>query len=181
MNRILVLYAHPAQHHSRVNAAMASRIATLENISLVDLYAEYPRFKIDVDREQQRLLQHDIVVMQFPLMWYSTPSLLKEWQDLVLEYGFGYGHGGDKLKDKTLVLAVSAGSSRESYQSDGLQNYELQHLLRPLEQMARLCQMQSLPPYVLFSSLDAAESPRLEIHLNTYCRYLCALRDGHLS
>lgn len=29
--------------------------------------------------------------MQHPFYWYSTPALLKEWQDLVLEHGWAYG------------------------------------------------------------------------------------------
>ncbi|CAH8182184.1 Glutathione-regulated potassium-efflux system ancillary protein KefG [Vibrio aestuarianus] len=31
------------------------------------------------------------------MYWYSTPALLKEWQDLVLEYGFAYGQEGTAL------------------------------------------------------------------------------------
>ena len=54
----------------------------MEGVTFVDLYAEYPRFEIDVDREQARLLAHDVIVFQNPLFWYSTPAILKEWQDL---------------------------------------------------------------------------------------------------
>ena len=72
---------------------MALRQATQgrERVTLVDLYGEYPDYRIDIDREQQRLRDHDVVVFMFPLYWYSTPSMLKEWQDLVLEHGWAYG------------------------------------------------------------------------------------------
>lgn len=181
MPRILVLYAHPAQRHSRVNAAMAKRATALDDVTFVDLYAEYPRFKIDVDREQKRLLDHDIIIMQFPLMWYSTPSLLKEWQDLVLEYGFAYGEGGDKLRGKTFALAVSAGSPREAYAAGAVQNFELPSLLRPLAQTAALCHMHTLPPFVFFDALNTDNTARLETHTHTYCRYLGALRKQTLD
>ena len=69
--KVLVLYAHPAQQHSNVNAAMADVARETEGVSFVDLYAKYPRLNLDVEAEQQRLLDHDAVVFQFPLMWYS--------------------------------------------------------------------------------------------------------------
>lgn len=71
--KTLVLYAHPAQQHSRVNAAMAAVANDIPDVSFVDLYAEYPRLNLDVEVEQQRLLDHDAIILQFPLMWYSTP------------------------------------------------------------------------------------------------------------
>ena len=101
--KVLVLYAHPAQQHSRVNAAMALVAQNIDGISFVDLYAKYPRLDLNIEAEQQRLLDHDAIVFQFPLMWYSTPPILKEWQDLVLEYGFAYGEGGDALAGKLYV------------------------------------------------------------------------------
>jgi len=160
---------------------MAARASALEQITFVDLYAEYPRFKIDVDREQKRLLQHDIIVLQFPLMWYSTPSLLKEWQDLVLEYGFAYGENGNKLVGKTLALAVTTGSPQEAYTSGGFQNHELHTLLSPLSQMGNLCQTRSLPPYVLFGAHSDISEAAITPHVDGYCQYLSALRDGTIK
>ena len=87
MAKLIVYYAHPGHKHSQANSAMVARANTVDGISFVDLYAEYPRFEIEIDREQQRLLDHDVVVLQFPFFWYSTPAILKEWQDLVLEHG----------------------------------------------------------------------------------------------
>jgi hypothetical protein len=28
------------------------------------------------------LLQHEIIIFHHPFFWYSTPAILKEWQDL---------------------------------------------------------------------------------------------------
>ncbi len=89
--RILVLFAHPALERSEANRPLAEAAQRLDGVTLVDLYAEYPDFGIDVDREQTRLREHDVIIFMYPLYWYSTPALLKEWQDLVLEYGFAYG------------------------------------------------------------------------------------------
>ena len=48
----------------------------VNGISFVDLYRTYPRFDINVDAEQARLLEHDVILFQFPVFWYSTPALI---------------------------------------------------------------------------------------------------------
>ena len=63
----------------------------MEGVRLHDLYEAYPDFLIDVEAEQALLLEHDVIVFQHPVYWYSSPAILKEWQDLVLEHGFAYG------------------------------------------------------------------------------------------
>ena len=50
--RILVLLAHPSLDRSEVNRPMAEAARGIEGVTLVDLYAEYPDFQIDIDREQ---------------------------------------------------------------------------------------------------------------------------------
>lgn len=149
----------------------------VERITLVDLYADYPRHDIDVAREQQRLRDHDVILFQFPLYWYATPSLLKEWQDLVLQHGFAYGQGGHALEGKTLMLAITTGGSPEAYAPDGYQHYPLRDFLRPLEQTARLCGMSFPAPYVLHSALKAEETGEIAAHAEGYARLLTALRD----
>ncbi len=178
MPDLIVYFAHPAQRFSHANAAMARAALTVEGITFVDLYAEYPRHNIDVDREQARLLDHDVILFQFPLFWYSTPSLVKEWQDLVLEHGFAYGAGGTALEGKTMMLALTAAGSAEAYTADGYQHYPLRTFLTPLEQTARLCKMRFPAPYVMYSSLHAIEQGRVQPHAAGFARLLSAIRDG---
>ena len=137
MARLLVCYAHPGHKHSHVNKYMASAAAALDGITFVDLYSDYPRFDIDVDAEQQRLLDHDVILFQFPLFWYSTPSIVKEWQDLVLEHGFAYGTDGDKLAGKRMMLVVSGAGPKDAYTHAGYQHFPIRTFLTPLEQTAR--------------------------------------------
>ena len=181
MAKLIVYYAHPGQRHSHANAAMFSQARGIEGITLVDLYAEYPRFDISIDREQQRLIDHDVIVFQFPMFWYSTPSLLKEWQDLVLEHGFAYGAGGERLKGKYMMLAVTAAGDSDAYTTQGYQHYPIRTFLTPLERTARLCHMEFLAPYVLFGSLSAPDTGRLEPHTAGYRQLLEALRDDRFD
>ncbi|MEO1245395.1 MAG: NAD(P)H-dependent oxidoreductase [Pseudomonadota bacterium] len=177
MARLIVYYAHPGHRHSSVNKAMSRAASSIDGISWVDLYAEYPRFDIDIDREQQRLLDHDVILLQFPMFWYSTPSLIKEWEDLVLEHGFAYGHEGDRLAGKRLQLAVSAAGPEEAYTADGYQHYPIRTFLTPLEQTARLCRMDFSAPYVIYSSLRAPGDGALAPHVAGYRRLIEAIRD----
>ncbi len=177
MARVLVYYAHPGHKFSKANRAMVEQARDVDGITFVDLYAEYPRFDIDIDREQRRLLLHDVILFQFPMFWYSTPSLIKEWEDLVLEPGFAYGAGGDKLAGKRLMLAVTAAGSADAYAAQGYQHYPFRTFLTPLEQTARLCHMAFSPPYVLFESLRAPRTGVIEPHARGYRRLLEAVRD----
>ena len=177
MAKLIVYYAHPGHKHSHVNKFMARAAEALDGITFVDLYRDYPRFDIDADREQQRLLDHDVIVFQCPLFWYSTPSIVKEWQDLVLEHGFAYGSDGDRLAGKRMMLAVTAAGPEDAYSNDGFQHYPLRDFLRPLEQTARLCGMRFPAPYVLHSSLRAPSSGAVEPHVNGYRRLLEVIRD----
>lgn len=177
---VLVLFAHPGQTGSEVCLPMYRIACDTPGVTCVDLYAEYPTFNIDIQAEQQRLLKHKVLIFLFPLFWYSTPSLLKEWQDLVLEYNFAYGARGDKLHGKPFFCAISAGGSEASYSPDGYNHFGLRTLLSPLEQTASLTGMAYLPPFAIFGARSALEENRLEPHLERWRRLLEKLVAGAL-
>ena len=177
MNRILILYAHPSPHHSEVNQPLFNACQDMEGVTCVDLYGDYPTFNIDIYREQQRLIDHDVVIFMFPLYWYSTPSLLKEWQDLVLEYDFAYGPEGKALQDKLFFCAITAGGVEESYSHSSYNHFTIRELLRPLEQMANITRMLYLPPYTLFGSRTAVEEKRLNDHIEGFVRLLTLIQQ----
>lgn len=179
--RVLLLYAHPSQHRSEVNRPLFEAAKTLDFVTAVDLYAEYPRFNINVDKEQERLINHDVVVFQFPFYWYSTPSILKEWQDLVLEYGFAYGHEGKQLKGKQFLCAISAGGQEHAYRSEGYNHFTVRELLQPLEQTACLTEMEYIPPFAIFGSRSAKEENRIEQHKALWLQLLNDLSTGAIT
>jgi glutathione-regulated potassium-efflux system ancillary protein KefG len=179
--KVLLLCAHPSLERSEVNRELLMASQAIEGITVVDLYREYCTFQIDINREQERLLAHDVIVFMFPLYWYSTPSLLKEWQDLVLEYGFAYGPEGEALKGKLFLCALTAGGAEEAYCAMGYNQYSLRELLRPLEQTANLCGMHFLAPYALYGARTAVEENRVHCHVNDWVRVLHALRDARID
>ena len=44
----------------------------------------------DVEKEMQRLLECDLLVVHFPLWWFGVPAILKGWMDRVFVYGRKY-------------------------------------------------------------------------------------------
>ncbi|NNF13279.1 MAG: NAD(P)H oxidoreductase [Gemmatimonadetes bacterium] len=158
MARVLILFAHPALERSRVHQRLIRRIPDSPDLTFHDLYEAYPRLDIDVEREQQLLLDHDVVAFQHPFYWYSTPPILKQWQDLVLEHGWAYGSEGEALQGKSLIPLISAGGGEEAYCTAGYNRFSVRQLLAPIEQTAALCGMEFLPPFVVFGThrLDPA-------------------------
>ncbi len=181
MSKILILYAHPRNDRSEVNSALIAAAKQLSHVSVVDLYAEYPTFNIDVAKEQERLLAHDIIIFQHPVYWYSSPSILKEWQDLVLKYGFAYGHDGTALSGKIMFNAATAGAPKDSYSHEGHLGNELIDFFKPFEYTARLCRMIYLPPFAVFRAGHVLEDDLLDFQVEEYRRLLVALGDGRLD
>ncbi|WP_194435690.1 NAD(P)H-dependent oxidoreductase [Vibrio fluminensis] len=174
-NKVLVLYAHPSQHRSEVNQPLFDAAKNIEGVTTVDLYYEYPSYNINIDREQKRLVEHDVIIFQFPLYWYSTPAMLKEWQDLVLEYGFAYGSQGTALKGKHFLCALSAGGRADAYQTEGYNHFTIRELLYPMEQMAALTGMKYMAPLALFGARTAKEEGRITQHVERWKKLLNAL------
>jgi len=97
----------------------------------------------DVKAEQEKLLWADVLILQFPLWWFTMPAILKGWVDRVYAYGFAYGVGehsdtrwGDRygegvLAGKRAMLIVTAGGWEEHYSSRGI-NGPIEDLLFPI-------------------------------------------------
>lgn len=177
MNNILILFAHPRADDSIVQKSLRAAVETEPGIELRDLYAHYPDFAIDVRAEQQALEKARVIVIQCPFYWYSVPALVKEWLDLVLDYGWAYGPGGEALKGKILLNAVSTAGSPEAYSPQGRNRLSVAEYLNSFEQTALTCGMQWHPPFVVHQGrkLDPAA---LKTRAEEYRALLTHLRDG---
>lgn len=179
--KVLVLLAHPVLERSRVNRRLAEAAAGLEGVTVHDLYETYPTLVIDAKREQALLASHQTLVLQHPFYWYSSPALLKEWQDIVLEHGWAYGKGGTALNEKIMVSAITTGGPAMAYRKDGYNRFTIKELLSPFNQTAHLCGMRYLAPFAIHGSLRF-ESPEEVVPLTTrYLKLLTALRDGEID
>ena len=135
-----------------MNRELAAAVQDLEGVTFHDLYEHYPDLHINVGREQALLREHQLIVLQHPFYWYSSPAIIKEWQDLVLEHGFAYGDHGTALRGKKLLTAITTGGPEEAYARSGFNHFSIRELLAPFEQTARLCGMEYLPPFVVYAA-----------------------------
>ncbi|AYD89374.1 flavodoxin family protein [Actinomyces sp. 2119] len=167
--KTLVLVFHPHMESSRVNKALADRAESAgENVTVRYVYDLYPDFKIDVAAEQAALQDADRIVLQFPMYWFSSPALLKQWEDDVLTYGWAYGEEGTALHGKELLLAVSPGGS--AYGREAAHSYTLHELLRPFQGSARVIGTRYAVPFLTVGALeisDAALAQRAEEYAAT--------------
>ena len=142
MSKILVVLAHPNIESSLGNRTIVEKFKSLHPEAEIDeLYKLYPDFRIDVKREQQKLLKADYIILQFPMYWYNAPALLRQWFESVLEHGFAYGSTGKALKGKKLILSITTGSPYDAYRVGGFQNFSIEDLTKGFHQLANLCSM----------------------------------------
>ena len=156
----LVVLAHPALHRSRANSALLEAAQARTDITIHDLYQSYADFLIDVEAEQQRLLDHRLIILQFPMYWYSSPALLKEWLDMVWLHGFAHGRQGTQLQGKTMLAVVTTGADADAYRPGGLNRFSMAEFLRPLEATAHLCGLTWAEPFILHDSIQMTEASR---------------------
>ena len=175
--KILVIFAHPKMSDSIVQAQMLGAVSGLKGVTIHDLYAAYPDFLIDVDREQDLLIEHDLVVLQHPFYWYSAPAIIKEWLDLVLEHNWACGAQGTKLHGKFMMQAISTGGPEHFYKQQGKNRFEIRELLNPFNQTAYLCGMAYLEPFAIFVGRRIPKAD-LNQQVNKYRDLIIGLRDG---
>lgn len=176
LKKILILFAHPAFQKSRINKVLIEGIHHLEGVTFHDLYQYYPEMDIDVKVEQKLLEDHDVVIFHHPFYWYSTPAILKEWQDLVLEHGWAYGSRGVALRDKLFFNVLTTGGNRLAYQEEGYNRFTIRQLLAPIEQTAYLCKMKFLPPFLVHGTHSIQKEDVMSARQN-YHKLLVGLRD----
>lgn len=127
--------AHPNINESIGNKTISELLAAQADVEVRHLNQLYPNFNIDIKAEQEALLEADTIIFQYPLYWYSTPAILKEWIDVVFQYGFAFGQGS-KLTGKKVIVSFTMGSSKKDYPQEILDK-----ILFPFQGLASYCKM----------------------------------------
>ncbi|MFC3932057.1 NAD(P)H-dependent oxidoreductase [Streptococcus dentapri] len=160
---------HPdLKNGSRINASLA-KAASEASFEVRDVYRLYPDFKIDVTAEQTVLEASDRIVLQFPIYWYQTPALLKQWFDAVLEYGWAYGSTGNALRGKEVLLVASFGAGAEDYQLDGRFHTTVEEVLKPIATIQYHTGLLFLEPFITTGTLNLSDeglNEQVEKYLN---------------
>ena len=124
----------------------------------LDYYAEQKRayeagtLADDIVAEIENLDWCDILILQFPLYWFSMPAILKGWVDRVLVPGFAYGGGAwyDKggLKGKRGMVVTTMAAFQEMMAPDGINGLVDVNLWPIQNGILAFCGFDVLPPFM---------------------------------
>jgi glutathione-regulated potassium-efflux system ancillary protein KefF len=137
MQKTVMILAHPKIEESIGNRIISEVASQNDNLEVRHLDQLYPDFKIDIKAEQAALLHADVIVFQYPLFWYSTPAILKEWIDQVFQYGFAFGKDKYQLEGKKVVVSFTMGSPNKDYPAEILEK-----IVFPFQGLAAYCKME---------------------------------------
>lgn len=143
MANILIVSGHPdIDGDSVANKAILEELARLLPEAEIDrLDLMYPDYCIDVAAEQAKLVAADVVVLAYPVWWYSYPALMHKWMEDVFAHGFSHGRTGNKLAGKKLIASLTAGAPASVYEP-GAGAMTVEDLLVPLKATCALTQME---------------------------------------
>lgn len=129
-----------------------------------ELAARSGTFAADIRREQERVRDADVLVLQFPLWWGGTPAILKGWFDRVLSYGFAYVDGRrfdtGIFKGRRALFAVTTGGTPQRFSSEGVYG-EIERVLYPVERLLlQYMGFEVLPPFVAYAAPRVSDAER---------------------
>jgi NAD(P)H dehydrogenase (quinone) len=134
----------------------------------------------DIQIELDKLMECDLLVLNFPLFWFSTPAILKGWIDRVLVSGAVYGgtrfydRGG--LRGKRAIVSVTLGGQQHMFGNDGIHG-SLEGMLRhPLQGTLAYTGLDVLAPFVGWHVPYATNEDRLAL-LNAWRERLRSLEN----
>lgn len=178
--KTLVIVSHPDILESSSQQYFLHSVQQHEQVTIHHLERSYPNGIIDVTHEQKLLLAHDRIIFQFPFYWYSSPALLKQWQDDVLTDGFAYGHNGSKLAGKEFGLVLMIGIRESEYQAGGNELYSISELTKPFQATAHKLGMIYLKPLSIFQFSYLTEDKKMQL-LIQYQQMLTKEKDDSLE
>lgn len=114
-------------------------------------------FSQDIITEQKKLLEADLIVLQFPIWWGSFPAILKGWIERVFTYGFAYGSTFN-LENKSVLLSVTTGGASDETE----EAYYINKLKSISDEVFGYMKMNILPPYVCHGPASIHDEQRLE-------------------
>lgn len=166
--KTLIIIGHPDKENSHAQQFLIESLQHFENVTTHDIAKDY-----DVEEDRAKLKEADRIILQFPIYWYSCPSIVKEWIDKVWEMTC-------QLKGKELGLSITLGVSNRHFQAGGREKYTISEMLRPFEMLANHFEMTYLPPFCMYQ-FDYAKDEIRKRWLIDYQQYVSAEQPLHFK
>jgi NAD(P)H dehydrogenase (quinone) len=128
-------------------------------------------FAPELAREQARLLEADLLILQFPLWWGAPPAIVKGWFDRVLAYGIAYVDGrrfsSGLLKGRRAMMSVTTGGTTERFRPEDVYG-NIDQVLWPVKRLALQYMGYDVePPFVSYAAPRVGDAER-EAYLDAW-------------
>jgi NAD(P)H dehydrogenase (quinone) len=106
------------------------------NLGMEQMHAAQQEcFTAQIKSEQEKLLAADLLILQFPMWWFSMPALLKGWIDRVFAFGvtYDFGRTWDQgvFTGRKAMLSLTLSAPEAAFQPDG-RNGDMERVLWPI-------------------------------------------------
>jgi NAD(P)H dehydrogenase (quinone) len=139
----------------------------------------------DVMAHLEAVERADLLILQYPMWWYTPPAILKGWLDRVFVYGRTYTsrirYDAGRFRGKRAMLSVTTGGPETTFKHNG-RNGDIDLLLWPLNFTLYYVGFTVLAPFVAFGvegglkySGEAEARRRLTEYLRDYEKALHTL------
>jgi NAD(P)H dehydrogenase (quinone) len=170
-----IVFAHPARqslNHELLKCSTKMLDTLSVKTTVTDLYrmhqADHPATKPygiqcedavleNIKQEQEKIKAAGLLILQFPLYWFSIPSIMQSYFEQVLTPGFAYPgtfEHSPLCDGRKVLFSLTTQSSEEDYQAQGMIGTDIKGILRPLAVAMRFVGYQILQP-LSFCHVDA--------------------------
>ncbi|WP_429970415.1 NAD(P)H-dependent oxidoreductase [Fructilactobacillus sp. Tb1] len=165
--KTLVIVSHPEYHDSGTQGFLKRATEGLENVTWHYLSESE---QLDITAEQKLLMQHDRIIFQFPMYWYSAPATLKKWEDDVLTRAFTFKNEKGMLAGKEFGIVTTLGYPEKDFQAGATEGFSISEILVPYRALAHRAGMKFMSPLVIsqFEYMTPAEQTKLLIDYQQY-------------
>ncbi|PHM27670.1 NAD(P)H-dependent oxidoreductase [Xenorhabdus budapestensis] len=74
----LMILAHPNFEQSIANRKIVEELKNSNiDLELRNIYQLNQNYNIDANSEQEELLRHDLIILQYPMYWFNMPAISK--------------------------------------------------------------------------------------------------------
>lgn len=127
----------------------------------------------DIAIEQNKMQSAELIIVQFPLYWFSMPGLLKNYFDRVWEKGFAYADkigANPLLNGRNILFSITT----ELLGADFAANTHfgtMKELLFPLERACQSIGLEFKTPFICFGAHQKPEH-EIEDYIQTYKKHI---------
>lgn len=163
--KTLVIMAHSNPSESKINKRIKESLENEDSIIFKDIKTLYSDYNFDIKKEQEDILKVDKIVFQFPVYWFTAPSILKQWVDdvFVNDFAFNYDDDGTfealNLLGKKFQMIVSLGESEKTYKEIDV---KIEDCLSSYSHTASLLGMKEEDTFMIYG-VDSGEYTDLQL------------------